>query len=145
MCVRGWKPQSAVVRALLCKPRARWRVLSPKMKCVRYGINSACDRCSSALTHALPNLRRKRLICIRPTRRQALACRNARARLRIAKKSLSWAVVRTASGRVSNLTIAAFTHALLWQMLVMRRSWSTVTRKPCRPIMIRRIACISNR
>ncbi|STQ92643.1 Carbamoyl-phosphate synthase large chain [Janthinobacterium lividum] len=60
------------------------------------------------------------------------------------KRSWCWAVARTVSARVSSLTIAASTLPSPCAKTATKPSWSTATRKPCRPTTIPRTVCTSS-
>ena len=105
----------------------------------RAPASSACARCSSASTPARPSSRRPPPTCTRPTRTSARRTRPT------GRRSSSWAAGRTASGRASSSTTAACTPRSRCATTGSRPSWSTATRRPCRPTTTRPTACTSSR
>ena len=102
-------------------------------------------RSSSASTPAPPSSPRRRPTCIRPTRRRSAARRRTRRGRRTGRRSSSWAAGRTASARASSSTIAAATPPSRWTRPASNRSWSTATRRPCRPTTTPPTGSISSR
>ncbi len=123
----------------------RWAAGLPSSKFAPCASGSASIRCSSGSTPAPPNSRRRRPICTRPMRRPPLASRSARRSRPIGARSSFSAAARTGSARASSSTIAAAMPASRSTRPAMRRSWSTATRKPCRPITTPPTGCISSR
>ena len=103
------------------------------------------SRCSSASTPARRNSPPPRPICIRPMNRRLRARSPTRARRRTRRRSSSSAAARTGSARASNSTIAAATPASRSPTPAMRPSWSTATRRRCRPTTTPPTGSISSR
>ncbi|MFD2578610.1 carbamoyl-phosphate synthase large subunit [Novosphingobium colocasiae] len=141
----GWARPRRAVRACCTMPCARWQGPPARKRSAACAASWASTRCSSASIAAPPNSRRSRHTCIRPMKARSSARPRTRRCLRIATRSSFWAADRTGSGRGSSLTIAASTPASRWQRRAMKRSWSTATPKPYRPITTRRTASISSR
>jgi carbamoyl-phosphate synthase large subunit len=95
--------------------------------------------CTSVSTLARPSSRPTPPTCTRPTTRSASPTRPTR------RRSWCWAVARTVSARVSNSTTAACTPRWPCAKTATRPSWSTATRRPCRPTTIPQTACTSSR
>ena len=106
---------------------------------VRRGSVMVSSRYTSELTHALLNLQLQRLICIPLTKRFAKPSQ------RLTRKSWSLAAGQIVSVKGSNLIIVVYMLHSHCVTMVMKRSWSTVIRKPYPPISIPLIACTSNR
>jgi carbamoyl-phosphate synthase large subunit len=103
------------------------------------GMPPGSARCSRPWTPARPSSRRSRPTTTRPTRRRT------RSATRTATRSSCWAPGPTASGRASSSTTAACTPCSRCATPATRPSWSTATRRPCRPTTTPPTGCTSNR
>ena len=89
---RPMSPAAGVQGARRARPACsttrsrRWSARPPRTRCARCATSSASARCSSGSTPAPPSSRRRRPICIRPTRRRASASRRTRASRPTARK-----------------------------------------------------------
>ncbi len=104
-----------------------------------------CGRSSSGSTPARPSSSRRPPTCTRPTWPRSPGPWPTRPSPRTPRRSSSSAAARTGSARASSSTIAAATPASRSPTRATRPSWSTATRRRCRPTTTPRTGSISSR
>ena len=116
--------------------RSGWQ----RRKCGGSGTSSASGRPTAASTRAPARSMPHRATTTRPGARRASRRPSASGRA-----SSSSAPARTGSGRASSSTTAACTRRSPSAISASTRSWSTATRRPCRPTTTRPTASTSSR
>ena len=108
---------------------------------------SACGRCSSASTPAPPSSPRRRPTCIRPTRRRSPASAVDEARRRPTSKKVDHPRRRPEPHRPGHRVRLLLLPRRLRARTrpASRPSWSTATRRPCRPTTTPPTGSISSR
>ena len=117
------------------------------------GHEPACGARTAPCAGRAPGLQAGRHLRRRvrdPDRLPVLLLRDGRRRVRgrarpTARRSWCWAAGRTASARASSSTIAASTRRSRCARTATRPSWSTATRRRCRPTTTPPTGCISSR
>jgi carbamoyl-phosphate synthase large subunit len=115
---------------------------SSELSVASAGARSACRRCTSGSTPAPRSSRPRPPTSTRRTRRRAGSAKRSPRR---DARSWSWAGARTASARASSSTTAASMPRSPSARTASRRSWSTATRRRCRPTTTPPTASTSSR